>query len=86
MNHCPSQDWDRHCAGMDAPQPVGKERLVRSKQPQVCESCYGKIPAGHPHLMMTQLSSDDGLFTKPLRLHIQGECLPQTYDEWDVVK
>jgi hypothetical protein len=76
MSYCPSQDWDRHCRDMDAPYPVGQRREVRSKKQQVCESCYGRIEPGTPHLMQTMVGGDTGLFSGAMRLHREGECLP----------
>ncbi len=83
ISHCPSHDWDRYCAQMEAPYPAGKPRLVRSKQPHHCASCYGKIEAGTPHLMQPMLSGDEGLFCGAERLHVEGECLPPPKDWWE---
>lgn len=70
---CPSYDWDRYIASQEGPLPVGPSRIVRSKQEQRCDSCYGVIPAGTQHEMQAQLD-EEGLFMTPLRLHLQGQC------------
>lgn len=79
---CPSRAWDRHCADMDKPYPAGPRRQVRSAKQQVCGSCYGRIEPSTPHLMQPMLN-DIGLFCAPMRLHLDGECLPPPKDWWD---
>lgn len=78
---CPSRDWDRYCAQMEAPYPIGPQRKVRSRKQQVCESCYGRIEPGTPHLMQTMRDGGgEGYFIGAMRLHLEGECLPPPKD------